>query len=280
MTIKCSEPVVLAEGVIRWTAPNPGFMTGPGTNGYIVGNEALTFVDPGPDTEENIDAISTYCDGRLQRILVTHTHRDHCPGVRRLAALTGAEVFGTLPPPGDENDATFLPDVELQDGQLFDCGDLTLEAIHTPGHASNHYCFLICEHGMLLTGDHIMNGSTVVIAAPDGNMSAYLASLQRLLDLQFATIGPGHGEVIENPHDNIRGVIAHRLAREEKVVLAIQTLGSCTIDGLLPVAYDDVDSRLLPVARYSLCAHVQKLVEDGRVSEDAGRFATTGSVSS
>lgn len=265
--IKPGVAVPLYDGVVRWTAPNPGFMTGGGTNAYILGTEKLTLIDPGPVIDSNIDALVAYCAGRLERVVVTHTHRDHCPAAMSIAATSGVPVFGTMPPPGDENDATFTPDVVLTDGQQIACDGVTLTAIHTPGHASNHFCFLIAEHGLLVTGDHIMNGSTVVIAAPDGNMAEYLQSLERLQGFEFNAIAPGHGDLILDPIENIRGIVAHRMARERKVLKAVQAVAPCTIDELLPHAYDDVDARLLPVARYSLCAHVEKLLVEGVIYE-------------
>ncbi|MEO0576284.1 MAG: MBL fold metallo-hydrolase [Pseudomonadota bacterium] len=273
--IKPGVAVPLYDGVVRWTAPNPGFMTGEGTNAYILGTHKLTLIDPGPVIDSNIAALIDYCDGRLERVVVTHTHRDHCPAAMAIAGATGVPVYGSLPPSGEENDAGFLPDVMLQEGQRIVCDYLNMDVLHTPGHASNHYCFLVREASLLLTGDHIMNGSTVVIAAPDGNMAAYLRSLSRLQDMGFAAIGPGHGDLIHDPVENINGIIAHRLARERKVLSALQAVSPCTVDELLPHAYDDVDARLLPVARYSLCAHVEKLLDEGVIDEMDSRLQAT-----
>ncbi|MEM9173318.1 MAG: MBL fold metallo-hydrolase [Pseudomonadota bacterium] len=258
--------VSLFDGIARWTAPNPGFMTGEGTNAYLIGRERLTLIDPGPVLEENLSALLNFLDDRLERILVTHTHKDHCPMAMVLADKTQVPVIGPLSPSTSENDPNFIPDEVLVDRRELDCDGITVEAIHTPGHASNHFCFWIAQHGVLLTGDHVMNGSTVVIAAPDGDMLDYLNSLRAMLTLPLQAIAPGHGAVIDNPKENIAGIIAHRLQREAKVIDALLRCQPCTLDELLPVVYDDVDPNLLPIARYSLAAHVDKLKREGRVN--------------
>jgi glyoxylase-like metal-dependent hydrolase (beta-lactamase superfamily II) len=147
-----------------------------------------------------------------------------------------------------------------------------LRAIHTPGHASNHLCYLLEETRMLFTGDHVMQGSTVVINPPDGDMLAYLRSLEMLLDEDLAILAPGHGYLIGRPHKEVRRLIAHRLAREEKVVSAMRTLGAATLDELVPAVYADVSPRLYPVAARSLFAHLGKLAAERRATESDGRW--------
>jgi len=265
--------VRLNELVRRVTAPNPGMMTGPGTNTYVIGSGELAIVDPGPENAAHLSAMLEAAGKRLRWILCTHTHLDHSPGARALRAATGAQVlgFGAVPDDGRQ-DAAFRPDRALRDGDTVDCGAFRLRAVHTPGHASNHLCYLLEQQRLLFTGDHIMQGSTVVISPPDGDMATYLKSLERLLALDLAAVAPGHGHVIEKPHDEVRRLIAHRMKREQKVIDAFASGDPATLDELLPLVYDDVPQRVHPVARRSLHAHLIKLARDGRVSELDGRW--------
>ena len=258
----------LNELVSRITAPNPGMMTGPGTNTYIVGTDELALIDPGPESAPHLSAMRDAVGSRLKWILCTHTHLDHSPGARALKAQTGAQVlgFGAVPDDGRQ-DTAFAPDRALRDGDALDCGAFSLRAVHTPGHASNHLCYLLERRNLLFTGDHIMQGSTVVISPPDGDMIAYLRSLERLLSFDFAAIAPGHGHVIEKPHDEVRRLIAHRTKRERKVLDALGRKSPATLDDLLPLVYDDVSPRIHPVARRSLHAHLLKLRDEGRAVE-------------
>ena len=268
-------PVALDRYVRRLVAPNPGMMTGPGTNSYLVGDEDVTVIDPGPAIDAHVRQIAELCDGRLRRILVTHTHRDHSPAAMPLAELTGADVYGMQPPATPENDHAFRPTHAVAHDDDIDCGGVTVRAIHTPGHASNHVCYLLADNGMLFTGDHIMNGSTVVIAAPDGNMRQYLDSLELLKRYAPRCIAPGHGELLDAPEAAIDWIVAHRLEREAKVMDRLGRLAPCPIETLLPAVYDEVDPALLPIARYSLLAHLEKLAGDGVavVEDDRWRLA-------
>ena len=264
------EPKRLDQWVTRLTAPNPGMMTGPGTNTYIVGSEnARAVIDPGPDIASHVEKILQYPN--IRWILCTHTHQDHSPAAAAIKAATGAQVLGRPAPAGQ--DATFKPDFVVDNGQRIQIGAITLRAIHTPGHASNHLCYLLEETRMLFTGDHVMQGSTVVINPPDGDMRAYLKSLERLLDDDFAIIAPGHGYLIGAPKKEIRRLIAHRLAREEKVVNALVKIGPASIDELLPLVYDDVPARIHRVAARSLTAHLEKLAAEARVQASGERYA-------
>jgi glyoxylase-like metal-dependent hydrolase (beta-lactamase superfamily II) len=253
-------PVALSERVVRLTAPNPGMMTGPGTNSYLVGTSAVVVVDPGPDDDGHVRALAALGAGRIRWIVVTHTHRDHSPGTAALAALTGAEVLGF-----DARDG-FVPDRAVGDGSTVAGEGFTLRALHTPGHASNHLCWLLSEEGMLFSGDHVMGGSTVVISPPDGDMARYLDSLRRLRALAppLASIAPGHGALLVDPATTLDGVIAHRLAREAGVAEVLRRAGPATVDEMLGDVYADVRDELLPVARFSLWAHLRKLADDGR----------------
>jgi glyoxylase-like metal-dependent hydrolase (beta-lactamase superfamily II) len=255
----------IAARVRRVVAPNPSAMTGPGTNTYLLGEEECLVIDPGPDEATHIDRIIELANGRVAGILCTHSHTDHSPGAARLKALTGATVYG-LPAPDDEfQDESYAPDAGLTEGQAFSVGEDVLSVVHTPGHASNHVCFLLKSSGLLFTGDHLMSGSTVVILPPDGSMLQYLQSLRRLQTMPAASIAPGHGAIIPDAQSEIDRVIAHRLKREEKLVAALSARATATLDDVLPEVYDDVPVFMHPVARYSLLAHMIKLVEERRV---------------
>jgi glyoxylase-like metal-dependent hydrolase (beta-lactamase superfamily II) len=205
--------------VVRVTAPNPGVMTGPGTNSYIIGRGELALIDPGPESDPHRDVLLKAVGGNLKWILCTHTHLDHSPGARAIKNATGARVCGFAAVPRDgRQDTAFAPDRALRDGDRIEFDGIRLRAIHTPGHASNHLCYVLEERKLLFTGDHVMQGSTVVISPPDGDMQAYLASLEHLLALEIAAIAPGHGHIIETPHEEARRLIAHRLRREQKVI--------------------------------------------------------------
>jgi glyoxylase-like metal-dependent hydrolase (beta-lactamase superfamily II) len=260
------EPKRLDRWVTRLIAPNPGLMTGPGTNTYIVNGVAV--IDPGPAIDSHIERILEFKN--IKWILCTHTHLDHSPAAAALKKATGASLLGRPAPAGQ--DSTFKPDFAVENGQRIELGQISLRAIHTPGHASNHLCYLLEQTKMLFTGDHVMQGSTVVINPPDGNMRAYLQSLERLLDEDIAIIAPGHGYLIGAPHREVKRLIAHRLNRERKVVAALERLGHPSIDDLLPLVYDDVPERIHRVAARSLTAHLEKLVADGAVRTEAGGY--------
>jgi glyoxylase-like metal-dependent hydrolase (beta-lactamase superfamily II) len=264
----------IAPGVRRLVARNPGFMTGPGTNTYLVGTQRCAVIDPGPHDPVHIERILEAAGGRVSAILATHTHPDHSPAVAALAQSTGAEVLGRGAPAHGRQDATFAPTRVLNDGDVVRVGDLALRAIHTPGHASNHLCYLLEGAGMLFSGDHVMQGSTVVIGPPDGDMKVYLQSLARLQREPVTRIAPGHGTVIEDAQSEVARLIAHRLQREAKVVERLRRAGRATIDVLVTSVYDDVDPRLHPVAKGSLLAHLLKLQADGRAARDDAADAT------
>ncbi len=260
-------PDQLLPGLVRLTAPNPGMMTGPGTNTYLIGTGDLAVVDPGPDDDGHRRAIRAAAGANpIRWVLTTHTHPDHAPGAGPLAQACGAEVIGFCARDG------FVPDRAVGEGWTLSVPPFRLRAVHTPGHAGNHLCWLLEEPRVLLSGDHVMQGSTVVIRPPDGDMAAYLDSLRRLLSLDppLAAIAPGHGRLIDRPAAVVDGIIAHRLQREEVVARALAAAGSATVDQLLPAVYADVDGHLHPVARNSLWAHLRKLATDGRAVAPGG----------
>lgn len=258
--------VALSPLVRRITVDNPSIMTGPGTNTYLVGREQVAVIDPGSDDPRHLRAILDACGDRLRWIYATHTHPDHSPGAMALAAATGAEVRGNLIADGDRQDTTFRPDRGFVHDELARGPDFTLRALLTPGHVANHVCFLLEEEGLLFTGDHLMQGTTVVIVPPFGDMKDYLDSLQMLFAYPIAALAPGHGTVIREPRREIEHVIHHRLAREAKVAAMLKRLREGTVEALLPLVYDDVAPALHPVARYSLLAHLLKLEREGRAS--------------
>ena len=288
------QPVQLLKNVQRLTAPNPGFMTGPGTNSYVVGDPTSghIVIDPGPDDAPHIERLWRAAGGRIQAIVCTHSHPDHSPGAPRLQALCAAAglekppILGLPSAPTSRENSRFTPDRSLVDGeQLVLTGQSggatlshTLEVIHTPGHAANHLCLLLVEDGLLFTGDHILNGSTTVIDPPDGSMDAYLDSLDKLADRcrqhRVEFILPAHGYVLGDLRASAENISApaeggalvaiahlraHRLQREAKVARAMQVLPEGTADDWVRLAYDDVPERLWPVARRSLMAHVERL---------------------
>jgi len=260
-------PVQLTKHVRRITAPNPGKMTGPGTNTYLVGDSQIAVIDPGPAEPSHMQAILETVGDRLKWILVTHTHPDHSPGAKVLAEATGAVLMGNVLPEDDgHQDNSFVPQQSFEHDQVLDGGDFQLRALCTPGHVDNHLCFLIEQDRMLLTGDHIMHGSTVVIIPPFGDMKAYIESLELMLDYPIELLGPGHGLVMDRPKEEIKGLIAHRLRRESKVVDRLSGRGEITLRDLTPLVYDDVDAGLHTLASYSLLAHLLKLEKEQRVS--------------
>jgi glyoxylase-like metal-dependent hydrolase (beta-lactamase superfamily II)/8-oxo-dGTP pyrophosphatase MutT (NUDIX family) len=268
-------PKRLDRYVTRITAPNPGMMTGPGTNTYLLGENEIAVIDPGPAIDTHIAKILEAGAGRIRWILATHTHMDHSPAVAALKAATGAQVLGRPAPRHSNQDQGFAPERVPEDGERIAIGGLHLRALHTPGHASNHLCYLLEETKMLFTGDHVMQGSTVVISPPDGDMRTYLASLERLLSLDLAIIAPGHGYLIGAPHKEVKRLVAHRLAREAKVTAALQRKGASTLEELVVEVYDEVSPRLHPVAMRSLTAHLDKLVAEGRARQASGRYILT-----
>jgi glyoxylase-like metal-dependent hydrolase (beta-lactamase superfamily II) len=244
----------------RILAPNPGIYTGPGTNTYLVGIDEIVVIDPGPADERHLDAIVGCGGDRIRWIAVTHTHEDHAPGVAGLKERTGAEVMAFSAKDG------LKPDRKIGDGFCIEATEFRLTAIHTPGHASNHLCFMLEEERMLFSGDHIMQGSTVVIRPPDGNMADYLDSLAKLRKLRLRSIAPGHGTLIDNPGELIDWYIEHRKERERQVLAALTAAGSAKISDLVPVVYADVDEAHQAIAVHSMHAHLLKLAAEGRVA--------------
>lgn len=266
-------PVQLSARVWRVTAPNPGVMTGPGTNSYLIGEPGGTdwaVIDPGPADERHVQALLAAAPGRIVRILVTHTHVDHSPGAAALRAATGAMLIGRRAPQGAGQDGSFAPDHEPAAGESIVLGpQTTLRVLHTPGHASNHLCYLLEQERTLFTGDHVMQGSTVVINPPDGDMGAYLRALRELLALEIDWLAPGHGFLVARPQEAIGALIEHRLRREARVLEALAAHGPGRVEALVPAVYADVPAARHGIAARSLLAHLLKLREDGAAAVDA-----------
>ncbi len=271
----CGQLTELAPGVHRLIAPNPGVMTGPGTNSYLFGHREIAVLDPGPNDSGHVQALldaAKSIGGEITRIIVTHTHPDHSPAAAALREKSGAELIGCTIEQDGYQDHSFMPDVEPQHDELLAVEGGPLRAIYSPGHVGNHFCYLHEPSGLLFTGDHVMQGSTVVIIPPAGDMKDYIDSLRRMLNYPLKFIAPGHGGLIPEPHKELEYLVAHRLKREAKVVEKLASFDSANLEELVVPVYDDVDVSLHPVAQLSLWAHLLKLQKDGRTVEKAGRW--------
>jgi glyoxylase-like metal-dependent hydrolase (beta-lactamase superfamily II) len=265
------QPSLVAPGVWRVLALNPGMMTGPGTNSYLLASDqGLVLLDPGPVDAHHADSLraaAAEIGQPITCVLVTHTHRDHSPNATQFEAV---RRLGPLPPDDGLQDEAWQPDQVLADGDCLSLGEgRTLRVIATPGHVSNHLCYLLEEEGVLFSGDHLIQGSTVVIAPPSGSMADYLASLRKLEHESILVMAPGHGDLIVEPMDYIRHTIGHRLRREEKVVRALTQHPDSQVSELVPSVYDDVPVFLHGVATMSLLAHLLKLEQEQRARRDA-----------
>ena len=291
------KPVRLLRNVMRLTAPNPGVMTGPGTNSYLVGQTSTGFIviDPGPEDPDHLKRLFAAAQGDIRMIVCTHSHPDHSPGARPLQALCKAasiELARPIPPvlglpsaPTARAASAFTPDRSLLNQELLRLEGKgenayishNLRVIHSPGHAANHLCLVLQEDGLLFSGDHILNGSTTVVDPPDGNMTHYLESLDRLSaacdsdTIDF--ILPAHGYVLGHAKKAIGLLKAHRLQREEKIRHVMLSQPQGTLDDWLRQAYDDVPERIWPVAKRSLLAHVQRLESLSRQTGLAGNVS-------
>jgi len=262
----------------RVVANNPGPFTYTGTGTYIVGRSApgagLAVIDPGPLDEAHLAALLAAVEGQtVSHVLVTHTHRDHAPLARPFAEAVGAPILAAAPPvrtihasatPDEDDDESFSPDIVLCGGERLAGDGWTIEAMATPGHASNHMAFVLAEENALFSGDHVMGWSTTVVAPPDGDMTAYMASLEAVIGRGFTTLWPTHGAPITEPGPFLEAYRTHRLGREAQV-LARLAAGDRRIADMVPVLYATVDTRLWPAASLSVWAQLIALERAGRI---------------
>lgn len=259
----------VAPGIRRIVARNPGPFTFRGTGTYVIGEGEVAVIDPGPDLPEHIEALLMDLAGEdVTHILVTHTHRDHSPAAASVKAATGAPTYGFGPHAGgrrgeaaveEGGDWDFVPDIVVEDGDEIVGSGWRFEAVHTPGHTSNHLCFALPDSGILFSGDHVMGWSTSVIAPPDGDMAAYMASLDKLLARRDAVYWPTHGPAITEPHDHVRAFVAHRREREAGIVACLET-GVGQIDAMVERLYVGLNPNLKRAAGRSVLAHLIDLI--------------------
>jgi glyoxylase-like metal-dependent hydrolase (beta-lactamase superfamily II) len=266
----------VAPGIRRLLAGNPSPFTYTGTQTYIVGAGEVAVIDPGPDLPEHVEAILAVTRGeRIAAILCTHTHRDHSPASRPLAQATGAPIIGCAPLALDDDgpradaafDFDYAPDRVLTDGEALEGEGWRLTAVATPGHTSNHLCFALDGTGDLFTGDHVMGWSTTVVSPPDGDMTLYMRSLNRLLGRDDRVYHPAHGPAVEKPHSHVRALIAHRKMREQQILRRLGE-GEGRIPFLVETMYQGTDPRLFPAAGRSVLAHLVDLAARGLVRSE------------
>ena len=278
------ESITLSPLVRRVAAENPGPFTYTGSSTFIIGRNEVAVIDPGPMREAHVDAVMRAVEGeRVTQILITHTHSDHSGAAMALRERTGAPVFGFAPHARHDEPSIALEegaDTDLQldhrlaDGDVIDAGDWRLEALHTPGHTSNHLCFALPQEKTLFTGDHIMGWATSVVIPPDGDMGDYMESLEHLANRDDQLYRPTHGAPVENPQDFTRAVIAHRQARDEQILKQLSK-GARRIPDMVKGVYIGLDPRLRPAAALSVYAHLIRLVRTGAVKSE-GRQAIDG----
>lgn len=275
-----ASPETLSPLVRRLLAPNPSAFTFTGTQTHLVGRGAVAVVDPGPALDEHVEAILDATAGEeIAAIVCTHTHRDHSPGARLLREATGAPIVGCAPlaPPEEDGiadeafDPDYRPDQILEEGEALSGAGWTLVALATPGHTSNHLCFALPEEQALFSGDHVMGWSTSIVSPPDGDMGAYVASLEKLMGRDDRLYYPAHGEPVTEPAKLVRGLILHRRQREAQVLAQLRA-GAGEVTVMVAAMYKDVDPRLHPAAARSVLAHLLDLERRGRAARDGERW--------
>ena len=274
--ITAGEVVRLNDVVTRITSPNPGVMTGPGTNSYLIGRQELALLDPGPVCDRHMAALLAFAAGRIRWILVSHTHPDHSPMAKQLAALLQVPVYGNAMPDDGFQDPDFRADHSFVDQQLFETDEFRLQVITTPGHVGNHLCYWLPQENMVFTGDHIMQGATVVVIPPSGDMAAYLRSMKKLQRLPVKVLAPGHGELIHQPQQEMANLIKHRLWREQQVIEVLGESGPIALEDLAPLVYPTVSTSLMIPAQMSLLAHLYKLEAENVVHQTHERWQLRG----
>ena len=272
---RCDQLSPLVQRVI---ADNPGPFTFTGTGVFIIGDKNVAIIDPGPKTPAHQAALDKALNGRnVTHVLVTHHHMDHSPMAQPIAEKFGCKVYGygvqPVPPKGGDirleagDDLSFKPDIDIRDGHIIKGDGWTIEAIHTPGHTSNHLCFALHEENTLFSGDHIMGWSTSVVSPPDGDMGDYLRSLETVLARNFDIVRPTHGAAITDVRPFIEAYIAHRHQREAQILTALES-GITQIGDIVAKLYADIDKRLHPAAAHSVLSHLIHMRKTGRVHAD------------
>ena len=258
----------------RIIANNPGPFTFTGTGTYIIGKENLAIIDPGPIDQNHFDAIIKSTKGQtITHILLTHNHNDHSPLAKKIKEETGAKIYfknlsndiQTEDQFEEGYDKDIEGDIELSDGDIIETNEWTVEAIHTPGHTSNHICYSLTEEDVLFSGDHVMGWSTTVIVPPDGDMNDYINSLKKLLKRSENNFYPTHGPIIERPKELVTKYIEHRAEREKQITEAIK-LGNKKIPDMVKIIYKDVDISLHPAAAMSTLAHLIRMKENNEIA--------------
>jgi len=272
------EAISVGPDIQRITAPNSGPLTFHGTNSYIIGRDSVAVIDPGPAIESHYAALLAALKGRtVSHIMVSHTHKDHSPLARRLADETGAPIVaegrhraarplfvGEVNPLEESSDMDFQPDIEADDGQLIDGDGWALRVLHTPGHTANHASFALENEGIVFSADHVMAWATSIVAPPDGSMSDYMESLDKMLERDDQYYLPGHGGAVEEPDRFVRALRTHRKMREAAVLERLSK-GDHTIADMVTVIYRNTDARLHGAAALSLLAHLEDMVSRGIV---------------
>ncbi len=274
-------PILLEPLVTRVLAPNPSPFTFTGTQSYVVGDSDVAVIDPGPDDPSHLAVLERVIAGRpVRAILITHHHRDHSPASRPLSRSTGAPIVGSAPRVrGGEDgradaafDRDYVPDRVLAEGDVVRGHGWSLRAIATPGHTSQHLAFALPETGALFSGDHVMGWSTSIVSPPDGDMTEYMASLEKLMGRDDRVYYPGHGEAVDNPQRLVRGMLGHRKQREGQILRLLKEGAPLPVEAMVARMYAGLNPKLVPAAERSTLAHLYDLRTRGLIREEGATW--------